>query len=242
MIREYLRWRSPALQRDMEMLVFGEAGAKVFLFPTREGRFFEYENIGLVRALSDKIIGGHLQLFCLEALASEIFYSHGIDTAEKIRRYKCFEEYVIGEVVPFAANINSHPEMVASGCSLGAFYAANMTFRHPETFTRLVAFSGRYDLTIGIDEFAPLLGGIYDDEVYFNTPNHFLRNLNDPLRIQALRRIDMIFVIGNQDPFLENNRYLSSILQDKGIGHQLHEWQGRAHQGRFWRQMAQLYL
>ncbi len=34
MNREYLRWFSPSLQRDMEMLVFGHAGARVLVFPT----------------------------------------------------------------------------------------------------------------------------------------------------------------------------------------------------------------
>jgi esterase/lipase superfamily enzyme len=36
----------------MELLIFGHAGAKVLVFPTRQGRFFDYENWGLVDALS----------------------------------------------------------------------------------------------------------------------------------------------------------------------------------------------
>jgi esterase/lipase superfamily enzyme len=36
----------------MELLVFGHAGAKVLMFPTREGRFWEYERLGLVASLS----------------------------------------------------------------------------------------------------------------------------------------------------------------------------------------------
>jgi esterase/lipase superfamily enzyme len=32
----------------MELLVFGHAGPKVLVFPTRDGRFYEYENLGLV--------------------------------------------------------------------------------------------------------------------------------------------------------------------------------------------------
>lgn len=242
MIREYLRWHSPALKRDMEMLVFGDAGTKVLLFPTRDGRFYEYEDIGIVKALSERISSGHLQLFCLEGLAHEIFYCQRIDTPEKIRRYKCLEEYVIEEVIPYATHINSHPDLTAAGCSLGAYYAANMAFRHPGLFNRLVAFSGRYDLTTGVEGFAPLLGGDYDEEVYFNTPIHFLPNLSHSNELRALEAMDLVFVIGNQDPFLENNRNLSSILQRKGIQHQLHEWEGRAHQGHSWRQMARIYL
>ena len=64
--RDYRRWRSPALQRDMELLIFGHAGAKVLMFPTRDGRFWEYENLNIVGSLADKVDAGHLQLFCIE--------------------------------------------------------------------------------------------------------------------------------------------------------------------------------
>lgn len=66
MKREYLRWYSQRLHRDMELLIFGHSGAKVLMFPTRDGRFFEYEELGLVGSLADKLEAGHLQLYCIE--------------------------------------------------------------------------------------------------------------------------------------------------------------------------------
>ena len=44
MKREYHRWYSHCMERDMELLVFGHGGAKVLVFPTRDGRFYEYES------------------------------------------------------------------------------------------------------------------------------------------------------------------------------------------------------
>ncbi len=41
MRRQYHKWFSPSLGREMELLVFGHAGAKVMVFPTREGRFYD---------------------------------------------------------------------------------------------------------------------------------------------------------------------------------------------------------
>jgi esterase/lipase superfamily enzyme len=52
MQREYQRWTSAALGRDMEMLVFGHASAPVLVFPTSMGRFYEHEDFGMVSALS----------------------------------------------------------------------------------------------------------------------------------------------------------------------------------------------
>ena len=48
MKREYHKWSSPALGRDMEMLVFGHAGMPVMVFPSSCGRFFEFEDRGMV--------------------------------------------------------------------------------------------------------------------------------------------------------------------------------------------------
>jgi esterase/lipase superfamily enzyme len=39
MNREYQRWHSPGLNRPMEMLVVGHAGAPVPVFPTSKGKF-----------------------------------------------------------------------------------------------------------------------------------------------------------------------------------------------------------
>jgi len=54
--------------------------------------------------------------------------------------------------------------------------------------------------------------------------------------------MDIALVVGSEDPFLDNNRHLSEILWIKGIRHALHLWDGRAHRGHSWRQMAPLYV
>ena len=51
MNREYHKWHSPALGRDMELLVFGHAGTPYLVFPTSMGRFFDYENRGMIDAV-----------------------------------------------------------------------------------------------------------------------------------------------------------------------------------------------
>lgn len=242
MNREYHRWYSHRLGRDMELLVFGHAGAKVLVFPTRDGRFFEYENLGLVNSLKPKIDAGQLQLYCIDGFAEETFYCFWRDPANRIRRHIQYEEYLLNEVMPLMASKNSHPCTIAHGCSLGAFHAANMAFRHPHLFQKLAAFSGRYDLTLEVESFSNLLGGYYDQNVYFHTPSHYMPGLDCGWRLEHLRRMDIVLTIGNEDPFLDNNRHMSSVLAGKGIGHALQVWNGRAHRGQYWRQMAPLYV
>ncbi len=242
MNREYHRWHSPRLGRDMELLVFGHAGAKVLVFPTRDGRFYEYENLGLVASLRHKLEAGQLQLYCVDSVDWESFYCSWCHPSGRVRRHVQFEEYVLNEVMPLMASRNDHPCTIAHGCSLGAFHAVNIAFRHPHLFRKVAAFSGRYDLTLNIEHFRDLFDGHYDDQVYHNTPTHYLPHLHCPWRLEHLRRMDVVLTIGDQDPFLGNNQHLGWLLGQKGIPHRLHVWQGRAHRGRYWRQMAPLYV
>lgn len=241
MNREYHKWWSERLNRDMELLVFGHAGAKILVFPTRSGQFYEYEDLGLVERLRYKIEQGWIQLYCLDSIYAETFYCWWAHPYGRMQRQIAYEEYILNEVFPFMSAKNPHECTISHGCSLGAFHAANMVFRHPHLFKKLVAFSGRYDLTLSMESFDDLLSGFYNEDVYYNTPTHFLPSL-DEARIHQLRNVDIILAIGKEDPFLENNIHLSSILYSKGINHHLACWDHRAHSGYYWRRMAQLYI
>lgn len=242
MQREYHRWHSPRLGRTMELLVFGHAGAKTLVFPTRNGRFYEYESLRIVDRLAHKLEAGHLQLFCVDSVDYESLYCFWKQPAERIQRHAQFEEYILQEVLPFMHDKNPNPCTIAHGCSLGAYHATNIAFRHPHLFRKLSAFSGRYDLTLSVENFTDLFNGYYDDAIYFHTPSHFMANLECDGHLQHLRKMDITLVIGKEDPFLGNNQHLSTILHSKGINHHLHEWAGRAHCGYFWRRMASHYL
>ena len=220
--REYHKWWSPHLERDMEMLIFGHAGTKVLVFPTRAGRFYEYEDIRMVEVLRPKLEAGEMQLFCVDSIDEESFYCFWAKPCGRIRRHQQYENYIVKEVIPFMNERNQHDYTVSHGCSLGAYHAANIAFRHPHLFKKLAAFSGRYDLTHAVENFDDLLEGYYNNLVYSHTPTHFLPNLRCPEKIAHLRKMEIIVTIGEEDPFLHNAEKLSRILKDKEIDHQFY--------------------
>ncbi|WP_139958555.1 esterase family protein [Flavicella sediminum] len=242
MKREYHKWYSPNLERDMELLIFGHSGTKVLFFPPRMGRFYDYENWRVIEALQNKINAGYLQLYCIDSVDLESFYNNYSHPGYRIYRHTQFEKYVINEVVPLANQINENPHMVAAGCSLGAFHAVNIAMRHPYLFCKVVGMSGRYDLTESKGYFQDLLSGYHDENVYFNMPNQYLKNLSDPYLIGQLRQMEIILAIGKEDLFLASNFLLSGILNEKEIPHQLYEWDEEAHKAYYWRKMVQIYL
>jgi esterase/lipase superfamily enzyme len=226
----------------MELLVFGHAGARVLVFPTRVGRFYDYENMGMVGALAHHINQGWLQLFCLDSIDQETFYCNWCQPRDRILRHISYERYVLDEVLPLTRQLNGNPYLISHGCSFGAYHAVNIALRHPHLFNRIVAFSGRYDLTTAPEGFRNLFDGYYDQDVYFNMPNHYMANMSDNGMLDNIRRLDIKLVIGEHDPFLEDNKKLSGLLWEKGVWHLFKVWNGRAHGYRRWREMVTWFL
>lgn len=242
MNREYHHWLSPSLDRTMELLVFGHSGARVIVFPTRTGRFFDYENWHLVESLREKIENGHLQLFCVDSVDAESFYCDSCPPKERMKRHLQYEQYILDEIVPFTELKNTDPCLIAHGCSLGAYHALNIALRHPCVFNKVVGFSGRYDISGDIGCYRDLFDGYRDENIYLNNPSEYLSDLSDPALLEQLRKLEIIITIGKEDILLENNRSISNTLSEKGILNQFHIWDGNAHQARCWRLMVNHYL
>ena len=62
------------------------------------------------------------------------------------------------------------------------------------------------------------------------------------LRLDAFRRQDIIFAIGEGDPVCDNNREFSALLWGKGIGNALRIWDGHAHDWPHWEDMVRTYI
>ena len=242
MHREYHKWFSSRLNRHMELLVFGHSGARVTVFPTRQGRFYDYENFGLVGSLRDRIEAGAMQLFCVDSADSETLYCRDRAPRDRIIRHNAYESYILEEVIPFTLQKNSHSRLVAHGCSIGAYHSINIAFRHPNIFREVVALSGRYDLTKPVGVFDDLFDGYYDEDVYFHTPNHFIPNLSDENLLGHLRRMRIRLAVGFEDPFYESNAALSRALDNKQVPHEFYTWDGEAHRAGAWRRMVRFYL
>ena len=235
MKREYHRWSSPALRRDMELLVFGHAGARVVAFPPALGRFHDWEDRGLVGAVADRVEGGEFQLYCVDSVDAESWYARDWGPAERARRHDDYDRYLLEEVLPFSLERNKEPFVIAAGAEFGAYHAVNFGLRHPETVDRLLGMSGLYDIRRFAD-------GYYDEHVYFNNPVEFIANEQEPSRLEALKHQDVILAVGRDDPLRAGNERLSHLLWGKDLWHALRIWDGVAHDWPAWQRMLRLYL
>ena len=235
MNREYHRWLSPTLGREMELLVFGHAGARVVVFPTSQGRFYQWEDMGMNAPLADQLERGDLQIYCVDSVDAESWYAKWRPPAERARRHIEYDAYVLSEVLPFSKEKNPNPFLVTTGASFGAYHAVNFAFRHPEVVDRVIGMSGVYDISDFVD-------GHDNEDIYRNNPSAYIRNEHDPARLSMLRHIDIILAIGRDDRHCANNEYLSGLLWGKDIWHALRIWDGWAHDWPWWRDMIRLYI
>ena len=240
--REYHRWFSVHLQREMELLIFGHSGKPIILFPTRTARFYDYENWGVIDALSDQIDRGELQVYCVDSVDMSSLYCKTIAPAERIKRHHSFEKYVLDEVLPFIRQYNCAYQITIAGCSLGAFHAVNMALRYPFHFKKVVGLSGRYDLTLELEFFNDLFDGHKNGDIFANTPTHFVPRLKSQQLIRVLQKLEIILAIGVEDAFLQNNIALTNCLSEKKIPNTLYFWDGEAHKAKYWGEMLRKYL
>jgi esterase/lipase superfamily enzyme len=235
MHREYQRWFSPAVGKDMELLIFGHAGARVLVFPSSQGKFFEWEDRGMIDALGEHLDRGWLQLYCVDSVDEYTWYARNVHPAERARRHGFYEEYLLREVLPLSTHRNPNPFLITTGASFGAYHALNLALRHPWLVGRTLGLSGLYDIK-------RQTGGYSDEAVYFNNPVDFIQHEHDPARLDALRRLDIILAIGHDDPMRGNNEWMSRVLWSRGIGNALRIWDGWAHDWPWWRQMVVTYI
>ena len=238
MRREYCKSYSVELRREMEMLVFGHGGAAAIVFPTSQGRFYEFEDRGMVDAVSDRIESGALQLFCLDSVDGESWYNWRVPPRRRIVRQMQYDRYVVDEVVPFVRVQNQAPELVATGCSFGGYHAVNCSLRHPDVFTGFVSMSGAFDLRkLGF------LGQYNDQDCYFHLPLEFLPNLEDEGILEQMRQRTYVLATGVHDQCWNDNERLAAMMRAKGIPVRLDVWGDDAgHDWPWWQRMAKVYL
>jgi esterase/lipase superfamily enzyme len=237
---EYHKWWSDHLNQDMELKVYGHAGKPVLVFPTQGGRFYEYEDFGMVEACREVIDAGKIQFFTVDSIDNQSWANWNIHPADRARRHEGYDQYITQEVIPF---IRHHSQwkgkFLTTGCSMGAYHAPNFFFRHPDVFDGVIALSGILRLNL-------FIGDYMDENVYLNTPLVYLKNLTDEAYINAYRQSVIIICSGQgawEGPMLEDARELKAILDTKQVPCWVDIWGYDVnHDWPWWRRMMPFFL
>ncbi len=238
---EYYKWWSGNLGQDMELKVYGYFGKPVLVFPAQGGRFFEFEDFGMIDVCAPFIEAGQVKIFTVDSVDSQSWANWGAHPADRARRHEDYDRYIIQEVAPFIRQHcgGSLVKVLTTGVSMGAYHAANFFFRHPDLFDALIALSGLYRLNY-------FIGDYMDETVYFNTPLAYLPDLNDPWYLNQYRQSRIIVCAGQgawEDKMLRDTKELEHILSSKRIPAWIDLWGYDVnHDWPWWRRMLPYFL
>jgi len=232
-------WYSPSLQRDMPIATYGHYGFAVLLIPTAAADYLEYERFGLIDCLAPLINRGKCKVYSIDSINRDSWMNNEMLPEHKAIRHNQFNQYVIDEVIPYIRQTSSGDTLVFTcGASFVALHSMNLFLKRPDVINGAIGMSGVYDLT----EYTK---GYWDEQVYFNSPQHYLPNLNDAFymdKIKASHHIHIYTGSGDyEDP--EANRRFSQVLWDKGVWHDLEIWGADVrHDWDTWRKMLPYIL
>lgn len=223
----------------MDIAVYGHYGFALLMLPTAAADYLEYERFQMLDVIRPYIEAGKVKVFSVNSINSESWLNQHMLPHHKAIRHQQFNHYIYEEVVPFIKTHTS-PEtpIITTGASLGATHGANLFFKRPDLIDGVIAMSGIYDLTV-------YTKGFFNDDVYFNSPVHYLPKLEDQRLLSLLRQKQHIHLVTGsgdyEDP--QASRRLSGILNAKGISHELDIWgPDMRHDWPTWRSMLPHYL
>ena len=190
----HVRLYSPAIGGEGSVIVHGHYGRPVLVFPSEGGSARDYESNGMVGAVGGLVGAGRAKLYCVDAF----------DSGER----SGYEAWIIDQVVPFIHHdLGGAQDIVTTGCSMGAFHAANFVLRRADLFTLAICLSGNYEFGITGE-----VAGFHGDHL------EWIRS-----------RASFLLVCGqgqweDTTGALDSTKHLAWLLGEKGIRHELDLW------------------
>ncbi len=239
MQRELASWYSPSLGREMPIVTYGHYGFALLLVPTAAADYLEYERFQLIDTLQPWIDAGKVKVFSVNSMNTESWMNNEMPGEHKAIRHNQFNEYIYNEVVPFIRNSTSwDTQLIVSGASFGALHSMNLFLKRPDLINGVLAMSGVYDLT----EYTK---GFYDEQVYYNSPMHYMPNLTDHNMLEQIRRSNHIHIFSGSGAYEDpsSSGRFAKILYDKNINYELDIWgEEWPHDWNTWRHLMPHYM
>lgn len=211
----YYKEYSHNLNRDMEFKVYGHAGLPIVVFPCQDGKFYDFEDRGMINTVADHLENGRLQLFCVGCVDEETWSATGGDYHGRILWHEQWFKYICEEFMPRLHQIHGetdptsyHGKVILSGASMGGYHCVNFYLRRPDLFGGCLSLSGLFH--------AGYFFPNYDDvDIYYNSPVDYLPQMpyDHPL-VEQFRQGRIIICCG-QGAWEDEAKADARIMQEQ---------------------------
>lgn len=206
----------------MHVLAFGHYGPPMIAFPSGAGQYYDFENNGMIDAVTRWLEAGQVKIYCPESLDHESWLNHGSDPAWRALRHVDYQDFIVNTLVPAIRRDCDTPDIriALTGCSLGAYHAANFALKFPALFNYALCMSGRYDIEAICGRSAAM-------DVYFNNPLAYAHHMQGDALELVRGNTHLVLVCGQgawEDKCLEETHRLADLLVAKAISHERDIW------------------
>lgn len=226
------------LGKHMPVAIYGHFGFPLLCFPTAAENFEEFERQGMIEALSGLIDRGVVKIITTDSINQDSWSNKNVSVTEAARRHQAYDNYIANELSnTIYQDCGGRLSLGAMGASFGAYHAVNTVLKHPDIFSHGFGLSGVYDIS-------HYFGSSFDDNCYQNSPVHYLPNLKNGPRWEAIKAVNLTLIVG-QGPWERVNwtTDFSRFLDGLGMPHTLDLWgHDVAHDWPWWFKQMNLYL
>ncbi len=231
MRRDHVSLDAPAIGGSGDLIAYGDYGRPLLVFPSQEGRAWDYENNGMIAALAPLIDQGRLKVYCADSYDAGSWDREDLSIEDRARLHGGYEDWIVNQVVPWIhTDCGGAVEIMLTGCSFGAYHSANFALKRADLFPLAICLSGVYDVS--------LLGwGDRGDALYFNNPMAYVQHLAGDHLDWLRGRVSLLLVCGqgqweDTTGALESTVAFGRLCQEKGLrvevdlwGHDVpHDW------------------
>jgi esterase/lipase superfamily enzyme len=215
---------SDAIGAAGTVISYGHWGRPVLVFPSEQGRAGDFEDNGMIGAVSGLIDAGRVKMYCVDSYDARSWSDSGLPVEERAREHGRYESWIFDVVVPWIIqDCGGAADVATLGCSLGAFHAANFALKRADLFPLAMCLSGNYDP-------AALNGwGERGMQTYFNNPMDYVEHAGGDHLDWLRDRVSLLLVCGqglweDTTGSLESTKRFAALLAAKGIRHELDLW------------------
>jgi esterase/lipase superfamily enzyme len=223
MRRDHITLPAPAIGGEGDVIAYGHWGRPLLVFPSQQGRAWDYENNGMIGQLAHLIDAGRLKVYCVDSYDAGSWDREDLPLEERARLHGNYEDWIVNQVAPFIhADSGGFVETMTTGCSFGAYHAANLTLKRADLFPVAICLSGVYDVSA-------LGWGERGDAVYFNNPMDYVAQM-DGDHLQWVRAHANLVLVCGQGQWedttgaLESTKAFAGVLGSRGIRHEMDLW------------------
>ena len=206
-----------------ELIAYGHYGRPLLAFPSEQGPAWQYEERGMIESLEPLLDAGRAKVYCVQSYDSWTWHDTSVPLEERAQRHGHYEDWILNRVVPWIAEDTAGGgELMVTGCSFGAYHAANFCLKRADLFPLAICQSGVYDVSV-------VGWGQEGDSVYFNNPANYVANLDGDHLDWLRSRASLLLVCGqgqweDTTGALESTNRFAQLLGSKGIRCELDLW------------------